>query len=440
MSGAILGRRQGKIHRLSGGEIQQEDWALPPPRKISRMIPLMLVLPMFAQIFHYMIDINSLYLLSKAWAVLMLPMAFYGVLGLRTRFALPYMLALLYGLGATPVLSMMWLGNSISDAIVNSVKIWSLSYYFSLLGLLAWLQPEPEVLVKAINRLGIATIAVMWILWFTVPNRYYSGDPHVSRLFLAEYERGNRVYFPMTFAWLSMFYVLARMLERPRLWHPIWIALVMATEILLFKERMALAASVLVMVGMVIFRLPPLWKSIAVAGGIAVGAIGAGLAVLKAEKLVSSLGGSLSIRQHSMELLEAYLGDQPLRWIFGAGAASRVGSVNMAKIIGRADFFLADLGWAGIIFEFGAFGALLLAMLYLVPLRWGWKQPPVANSANRAMIGALVTYIAFLTICTAIYSPVYVPGELASITAMLLYMNTMSQKDAPSPRETRRLM
>lgn len=436
----LMGGRQGKIHNLSQLGSREEVWSLPEAKKPSRMIPLLLVLPMFAQTFHYMIDINSLYLLSKAWAVLMLPLAFYGLFGLRTRFAVIYMVVLLYGMGVTPILSMLWLGNSMADAIVNSVKIWSLSYYFSLLGFLVLMQPSPETLVKAINRLGVATIIVMWTLWFTAPQRWYSGDPHVSRLFLFEYERGNRIYFPMTFAWLSMFYALARLLDSPKLWHPLWIGIVMATEILLFKERMAMAASVLVMGGMVIFRLPPLWKSIAMAAGVAGGALGAVVLVLKAGKLAASLGGSLTIRQHSMALLQAYLGDQPLRWVFGAGAASRVGSVNMAKIIGRADFFLADLGWAGIIFEFGVFGAVLLLMLYLVALRWGWKQQAVPEPRSRAMVGALITYIAFLVVCTAIYSPVYMPGELASLTALLLYIHTMSQKNAQSPRETRRLM
>lgn len=440
MSGRILDRPVGKIRRLGAGQATGETWALPPKEKPARMVPLLLVLPMFMQIFHYMIDVNTLYLLSKAWAVLMLPMALYAIFALRSRFAVPYMVVLLYGMGVTPILSMMWLGNSMSDAIINSVKIWSLTYYFSLLGLLVWLEPSPDVVVKAVMRLGVATVVLMWVLWFTVPNRYYSGDPHVSRLFLAENERGNRVYFPMTFAWLAMFYALGRMLEKPKLWHPILIAAVMVTEVLLFKERMALAATVLVMGGMVIFRLPPLWKSIAAASAVGIGVLGGALIVLRAGKLVESLGGSLSVRQRSMSLLEAYLGDEPLRWVFGAGGASRVGSVNMAKIVGRSDFFLADLGWAGIIFEFGAVGAVLLLMLYLVALRWGWKQPPVADPSHRAMIGALTTYVAFLTVCTAIYSPVYVPGELASVIALLLYLNTVSQENAPSPRETRRLM
>lgn len=436
----LMGRQPGKIHNLAQIGSADQSWALPEPKKPSRMIPLMLALPMFVQIFHYMIDINSLYLLSKAWAVLMLPLAVYGMLGLRTPFALVYMTVLLYGMGVTPILSMLWLGNGMGDALVNSVKIWSLTYYFSLIGFLVLMAPSPDTLIKVINRLGVITVVMMWVLWFTIPASWYSGNPHVSRLFLAEYERGNRIYIFMTFAWLSMFYTLARMLERPKLWHPIWIGIVMATEILLFKERMAMASSVLVMGGMVIFRLPPLWKSIAVAGGIVGGAMGAVVLVIKAEALAASLGGSLSIRQHSMALLQAYLGDQPLRWIFGAGAASRVGSVNMAKIIGRADFFLADLGWAGIMFEFGVFGAVLLVMLYLIPLFWGWRQPSVPDPRSRAMIGALVTYIAFLLVCTAIYSPVFTPGELASITAMLVYVNYVSRKNAASPKETRSLV
>ena len=69
----LMGQRMGKIHNLAQIGSQDEVWGLPEKKKPSRMIPLLLVLPMFAQIFHYMIDINSLYLLSKAWAVLMLP-------------------------------------------------------------------------------------------------------------------------------------------------------------------------------------------------------------------------------------------------------------------------------------------------------------------------------------------------------------------------------
>src|SRR5579859_5895050 len=99
MTGLI--QRQGKIHNLGRAGGGEQSWALPERKKPSRMIPLLLVLPMFAQIFHYMIDINSLYLLSKAWAVLMLPLALYAIFGLRTRFAVVYLMVLIYVMGVT---------------------------------------------------------------------------------------------------------------------------------------------------------------------------------------------------------------------------------------------------------------------------------------------------------------------------------------------------
>ena len=159
----------------------------------------------------------------------------------------------------------------------------------------------------------------------------------------------------------------------------------------------------------------------------AAGAVAGVMALLaKFDKVAASLGGSLSVRQHSMELLQNYLTQEPMRWVIGVGAASRTGTITMADIIGSKNFFLADLGWAGVLFEFGLVGSLILLSLYLAVLRWAWRLPVVLEPHNRAMVGALTGYVAYLAISSTVYPIFYAPGELAATTALLLYFVTIT--------------
>jgi hypothetical protein len=399
----------------------------------GKLLLLLAVLPLFAQIFHYMVDVGPLYLLSKAWPFMMLPLAAYGLVSLRASLAPFYLATLLYVLTATPLLSIYWLGNTALDALANTIKVWPLTYYFSLTALLVLLNIAPRQLIRALMMLGIATMIVMWVLWFTVPDSTYASSQAVSRLFLFEYERGNRIFFPMSFALLAMFYAAAHLAERPRLWQVLLIAAVLATQIVIFKQRMVLGASAVALVGIVVFRLPKLWRSLMLSG-VGVAAVAAvWILFIHIEKLVQRLGGSLTVRQRSLSLLANYLLDRPARWIFGAGGASRVGSVTMADIVGRKDFFLADLGWAGVMFEFGLVGSVLLLSLYVAALRWSSRQSLPPSPPERAMSIALIGYIVYLAISTLVYSVVYAPGELATMTALLLYIVKSAQPRRQSP-------
>ena len=59
----------------------------------------------------------------------------------------------------------------------------------------------------------------------------------------------------------------------------------------------------------------------------------------------------------------------------------------------------------------------------------------------KAMIGAVVAYIAYLALSSVIYSFVYAPGELATMTALLLYLTNRTRSLGGEPLKTvRRLM
>lgn len=427
MTGKVISmaRRGGQVISLGHG--QSVSTVRPTVAATSQgAVILLLTLPIFEQVFHYMIDVAPLYYLSKAWPILMLPLTLRCIVTGRSQFAWLYLLALVYVMSVTPILSMLWLGNTLIDALANSIKVWPLTYYFSLLALLEIVKPNPDTLIKALMRLGIGTMMVMWLLWVLVPASVYLADGVASKLFLTDNERGNRIYFPMTFAMIAMFYAMARGLRKPALWQLAVIGLGLATQLVIFKQRTATAACLVVLAGMVFFRLSMFWRMVSLIGAVAGAVVGALALLAKFDKVAASLGGSLTVRQHSMELLERYLSVEPLRWLVGVGAASRTGSVTMTDIMGNKNFFLADLGWAGVLFEFGLAGTLILMALYLGVLRWSWRLPVIGKPDERAMIAALTGYVGYLAISSTIYPIFYAPGELAATTALLLYLVTVT--------------
>jgi len=429
--GRVVGLgRQGEIKPLGFAAVTPSEPAA-PRREVTIGIPLLLlILPMFGQVFHYMIDAGPLYYLSKAWPVVTLPFAFYALIRLKTRFAGFYIACLLYALTVTPIMSIIWLGNDFGDAITNGVKIWPLSHYFSLIGILVWCSVKPDDLVKSLILLGFGTAGVMILLWYVAPWYWYSWDPAVSRLFLKDLSRGNHIFFPVTFLLLVTFYATYQILRRPRLWQPVFIALSLYIQFYIFKQRTCVATCLLVMVGIVIFRLPKLVRGIVIWGFYGVIFVGGAYVATNLDTIFANFGGSLTVRQTSMALLQKYLGDQPVRWVFGAGGASRMGSVTMADIVGRKDFWLTDLGWAGVLFEFGVVGVLLMLSLFAAVLWWSRRLPRLEDHRYRAMQGAIVAYIAYLAISSLIYSFVYAPGELASMTALLLYLANAGRPQA----------
>lgn len=101
--------------------------------------------------------------------------------------------------------------------------------------------------------------------------------------------------------------------------------------------------------------------------------------------------------------------------------------------------FLTDIGWLGVMFEYGAVGVLLILLVHIaglrITLRWSRGGDP--------MTCAFVDYIVFLLVESAIYSVVFTPGELTTILALAYYVHRqtpaiygggLSQPLNPRPR------
>jgi hypothetical protein len=158
--------------------------------------------------------------------------------------------------------------------------------------------------------------------------------------------------------------------------------------------------------------------------------------------LAHQLGASLTVREVSVSTAWNYLSADPERWLLGVGGTSRIGDVTLAGLFNNPMFFLADIGWLGVLFEYGAVGVLLILLVYGAGLRsalgWGRSGDPMSQ--------AFADYIVYLLASSVVYSAVFAPGELTTTMALSYYFSrdfglsnddqrsVSAQKPAPSPR------
>jgi hypothetical protein len=385
-----------------------------------RVLIALFALPMFAQCFQYMVDIPALYLLSKAWPVLTLPLLAWAILRLDIPYKLLFIATMFWIIGVTPMIGMMQLGNEAGAAFLTTAKVWAYGFVFSAAGLLVLLRLPAETLGRAVLGLGLGTYAIMVVLWLIVPTSAYGGGDVATKLFMYDPERGYHLYFPMFFGMLLVFFLNRSFWMRPRVWKAVAIIVAFALQYVIYKERTAIAGGALVVaiasaLSAGRWRIPAL-----VLLGIAAGAavfylIGR---MENATDIHSSLGGSLAVRQISVATAWNYLSLEPVRWLLGVGATTRFGNVTLAQLFGNRMFFLTDIGWLGVAFEYGVIGALLMLLVHLAGLRAAtkWSRP------DDPLSQALADYVLYLIVVSAVYSVVFTPGELATVLALSYYL------------------
>jgi hypothetical protein len=390
---------------------------------------LVLGLMMFAQCFQYMVDVPPLYALSKAWPVLMLPFAVWALITLDIPYKPLHVITLFWLVGVTPVIGIYQLGNGFGAALATTVKVWAFSYTFSAAGLLMLLRPPVATLRRVLIGLGAATFVNMVLLWIVVPARAYGGGDLVSKLFIYDPERGQHIYMPMFFGALSLLYLNRSFWMQPRWWKPVLIGIAFLLMLQIYKERVTIAALMgTLAIGAAMSAGRARWAVLGLLG--LVGFVGALFLAqhLQSAASAGSLGGSLSVRNVSVATAWRFLSEQPERWLLGVGATTRFGNVTFAQLFGNAMFFLTDIGWLGVMFEYGVVGALLILLVHgmglRITLRWSRATDPMTH--------AFVDYIIFLLVESLIYSVVFTPGELTTILALAYYFHRQTPMAAAS--------
>lgn len=409
---------------------------LPPRGRLAResslavTMVLIATLPMFAQVFHYLVELGPLYYMSKAWPVIAMPLTLYAIVQLGLPAASVYLVVLAYLVGFAPMISIIQLGNGFLDAMSTTVKAWPFTYYFALSGMLALLAPAPTSIRSVCLGAGWVCVVLMVLIFLAAPESWYVSTHSDSKLLLYEVERGYRVYMPTFFIMLLVFYLMRSFMQRPNVAQAAAIVVIFAALVLIFKQRAAIGAAVLVTAYIGVVALPPRLRRFAL-GFVGIGGILAGLWVASKmgafgggvlDQVGESLGGSLTVRQNSFALATHFLGDNIARWAFGVGATTRFSTITLNDIFGNAQFFVADLGWVGVVFEYGLIGAFLVGALYLVSFV---LSVGAGAGTGDPFAQALSDYILYLILSSAVYSLIFTPGELGTVLAIAIYLSRL---------------
>ncbi|EHL96958.1 hypothetical protein HMPREF9946_04490 [Acetobacteraceae bacterium AT-5844] len=376
------------------------------------------LLSLFFQIFHYKVEAGPLYALSKGWPILAAPLTLYGMFTLRLPDGPLYLVLLAYTLGFTPVLSLVYFPVGLVDALLSSIKAWPLTYYFAVPAALVLLRPSEREIRRAAVTFGIATFAVMWLLWVTIPASRFQPTVAGANLFSWDEGRGMYIRMPMMLAELTIFWMGERLVRERKLWQLAVLVGAIASMVIIYKARLPTGVTIIVLTMIMVFRLPANWLwGLAAVGMLPFVAIviiyGPGVP----ELLGHIFDESLFIRLRSVVIAWDWITGSPFRLLLGSGSISSFSELTLADVFGSADFWLTDIGWLGVLMEYGMIGTGMIVYIHYRAFRTA-----LAVRNGNAFRAALADYVLFEILCSAIYSVMYAPGGVVTTAALAWWL------------------
>ncbi len=374
-----------------------------------------LLMPMFFQLYHYKNETGPLYYLSKVWPVLLAPLILLGMTTLRLPDGALYLAAVAYSLVVPVLLSMVYLPNGLVDALLSSIKAWPLTFYFSFAALLWLLRPSEAAVKRGALLAGAATYAIMLLLWVTVPAERY--QPGLT-MFSWDEGRGSYIRMPMMLGVLTMFWLGRRFVREWRIWQLLLAIACVVAMGSIYRARLPTGVSVLVLLMILATPLPRNWRW--GLGALAALPAVAGFVIVAPDLpdiLAKVFDASLFIRMRSSTIAWDWLISDPVKLIFGSGSTSSFSDLTMADFFGNADFWLTDIGWLGVLTEYGLIGTALIIGLHLRALTTA--RALRHRSAFRAALG---DYVLFEILCSVVYSVMYAPGPVVTVAAMAWWL------------------
>ena len=387
---------------------------------------LILALPFLFQMFQYLGDVPPLWAFSKVLPLVLAPLTVLGLLRLRLPHVGLAMLVLAYVTLVSPALSMLQLQNNLPEALAGSVKVWAFSFYFAAAFLLVALRVTEAALTRALLWLAAISFVLLWLLWLTVPAELYGLKPAGESIFLWDEDRGRRLLLPMAFGLIGMFWLARRFAERPAIWPALLLGLALVSLLMILKYRTVIAATAMLvlwgMSGGFRRRLPALFWGMAIGGGALALAVTPLVTPMLGGTVGASLGGSLTVRQNSTDVLLRFLGEDPWRWLIGVGGSTDFSRISIQDILRTRDFFFADLGWLGLVGEYGVLGSALILLLHLAALRETRRAMRLAPTPLRC---ALHDFMLYQLITSVVLSLVLTPGQVVTVMALTVYLQRL---------------
>lgn len=390
-----------------------------------RLALLVAVLPLFGQTFHYLKDVPPLWALSKAFPVLSLPLAAL----LLARLPLPrdvhyWLGAFVWLLLVSSIAAIFAFDQSFFLGLTAQVKLLGMLHALSFLGLLVVLRPTLDELSRGFAIWAAIIAALLALLWAFAPQGWYAtGYDFGDAPLLSVDDRGNRIRMPMQFVLIGVFLLYRRFLAHRRWQDLAGVAVGLALAVFVVKTRAFVVASAATLVAVSVLAASAKVRIAAVC----LAAIAA-LLLLQVPYMRSMLdigaSAGFDLRWTTVQKASGFLGDDLGRWVFGVGTITPLDRDGLAQFFNHF-FFLADISWLGIVFEFGLVGA---GILFALLVRTWWLGRQVRRQIDAPFLGALQDYVLFVLLVSPLYSTMTLqPGEVAMIAAIFIYATMLGR-------------
>jgi len=394
------------------------------PVRWRQMLILLLVLPMFGQYFHYIKALHPLWALSKAFPIITLPLCFFAFRdGASPRVMRQLLLSMLYLLLMPSFMGIPTFDQNFFLGLTSQVKLLPILYFFSFLGLLRLLKPTPSEIAKSFLIWGALLVLVTYVIWLVVPQSAYAVSAKIdaSPIFTRD-GRGNRVRMAFYFGIIASFYCYRRFFSDKKIKWLLGTIAGFISVIGIIRTR-AFVLGMAVTIAINTIRFSKRTARLVMLGVMPLLLVGLVSIPYVATVFDTSSKNGFDVRRYSTEKALAFLALDPVKWIFGVGSITPLDPTGFIRFFNH-DFFLADITWVGIVFEFGLIGA---ALILLIPLRGLWESRDVTTDRAGAFLGALQDYLVYAILISPLYPLTLSPGEYTVILAIFVYERTYYQ-------------
>jgi hypothetical protein len=388
------------------------------PARTRVMVWLLALLPLFGQTFHYLSALGPLWALSKAFPVLSLP-AVLRLFG-QQRFPVTRQILISFAwLTLVPSFAaVFYFHESFFTSITAQVKLLPILYFFSFLAFLLALAPTLKELERSFMIAAVVVICALVVLWAVVPTTWYQESYVIGQApFFTNDNRGHRIRMSMYFPIILLFFCYRRAWFERHAGYLLGAALAFAVVLLIVKTR----AMVIGILGVLIINTI-VWARPMVRVGLLVCAPVALTSIFSAGYLATTFStGSetgFDTRRITITLATRFLGSDPVRWLFGVGTISSTSRQNLIDYFHHF-FFLADITWLGIVFEYGLIGALIVLFFQARGLFFYRR---LRAKVEDDFLGALFDYLVYILLISFFYPPTLTPGETSVILAIFVYV------------------
>jgi hypothetical protein len=387
------------------------------PVRWAMVLALLLPVAMFGQVFSYIKQLMPLWALSKLFPVLVLPLALTLLRWPRPPATRQLLVSFAWLLLVPSIIAIWTFQQSFLIGLTAQVKLLPILFFFSFLALLRWWRPSMDEVTATFLLAGAITLLVVIALWALAPQSWYIApyDPETAPMLTTD-NRGNRIRMPMFFALIAIFYCYRRWLAGEGWRWMVPAATGLAVAILLVRQRtIVIGLAAVGAINSIVLASPRTRLVLALMLPVAIAALFS--IPYLATVFDTSRASGFDTRWITTVKAVDFLGLNPLAWLFGVGTISPLDRTGMMQYFNHF-FFLADIAWLGVVFEYGLVGALLILA---IPLRGMALVRAARAQGDTPFLGALQDYLLFAVLTSPLNPLTLAPGEVATIMAVAVY-------------------